>query len=82
MCPVESDQLTAWVHAYLHGKEGDLGNAAHWVRRAGKPVETGAWMPSGLQCPHRFLRSTPKLTSSDRGPGCGWLAPQESANGS
>jgi hypothetical protein len=28
----------AWIHAYLHRKEGDLGNAAYWYRRAGKPV--------------------------------------------
>ncbi len=27
-----------WVHAYLHRKEGDAGNAAYWYRRAGKPV--------------------------------------------
>ncbi len=27
-----------WVHAYLHRKEGDVGNAACWRRRAGKPV--------------------------------------------
>lgn len=27
----------AWVHAYLHRKEGDLGNAAYWYRRANKP---------------------------------------------
>jgi hypothetical protein len=27
-----------WVHAYLHRVEGDLGNAAYWYRRAGKPV--------------------------------------------
>jgi hypothetical protein len=27
----------AWVHAYLHRKEGDLSNAAYWYRRAGKP---------------------------------------------
>lgn len=26
----------AWVHAYLHRKEGDLGNADYWYRRAGK----------------------------------------------
>jgi hypothetical protein len=31
----------AWVHAYLHRKEGDLGNAAYWYRRAAKPVCTG-----------------------------------------
>jgi hypothetical protein len=28
----------AWVHAYLHRKEGDPGNAAYWYNRAGKPV--------------------------------------------
>lgn len=28
----------AWVHAYLHRKEGDEGNAAYWYRRAGRPV--------------------------------------------
>jgi len=27
-----------WVHAYLHRKEGDAGNAAYWYRRAGRPV--------------------------------------------
>ena len=26
----------AWVHAYLHRKEGDLPNAEYWYRRAGK----------------------------------------------
>ena len=30
----------AWVHAYLHRKEGDLSNAAYWYRRATKPVCT------------------------------------------
>jgi hypothetical protein len=28
----------AWVHAYLHRVEGDLGNAGYWYRQAGKPV--------------------------------------------
>ena len=31
----------SWVHAYLHRKEGDEGNAAYWYRKAGKPVERG-----------------------------------------
>ncbi len=31
----------AWVHAYLHRVEGDLGNAGYWYRRAGQPVATG-----------------------------------------
>jgi hypothetical protein len=32
------DQAGAWVHAYLHRKEGDASNAAYWYRRAGKAV--------------------------------------------
>jgi hypothetical protein len=28
----------SWVHAYLHRKEGDQGNAAYWYNRAGKPL--------------------------------------------
>ncbi len=28
----------SWVHAYLHRKEGDQGNAAYWYNRAGKPT--------------------------------------------
>jgi hypothetical protein len=31
----------AWVHAYLHRVEGDLGNAGYWYRQAGKPVASG-----------------------------------------
>src|SRR5271165_2403813 len=27
----------AWVHAYLHRKEGDEGNAGYWYRRAARP---------------------------------------------
>ena len=28
----------AWIHAYLHRKEGDLGNSSYWYRRAGKAM--------------------------------------------
>jgi hypothetical protein len=34
----DGDKTGAWIHAYLHRKEGDLGNAGYWYRRAGKPV--------------------------------------------
>jgi hypothetical protein len=34
----EADKTGAWIHAYLHRKEGDLSNAGYWYRRAGKPV--------------------------------------------
>jgi hypothetical protein len=34
------DATGAWIQAYLHRREGDLGNAAYWYRRAGQPVAT------------------------------------------
>lgn len=37
-----SDADGAWVHAYLHRKEGDLNNASYWYRRAGKDRPDGA----------------------------------------
>jgi hypothetical protein len=38
----------AWVHAYLHRREGDLENARYWYRRAGRQEAVDAleqeWM--------------------------------------
>ena len=34
----ETGQDAAWVHAYLHRVEGDLGNAGYWYRQARKPA--------------------------------------------
>jgi hypothetical protein len=28
----------SWVHAYLHRKEGDLGNAGYWYHRASRKM--------------------------------------------
>jgi len=32
------DATACWVHAYLHRKEGDMGNASYWYRRADKKM--------------------------------------------
>ncbi|MEM9157726.1 MAG: hypothetical protein AAGB46_01660 [Verrucomicrobiota bacterium] len=40
-CQPPSDNETDWLHAYLHRKEGDLGNASYWYRRSGKPIFQG-----------------------------------------
>ena len=45
----------AWVHAYLHRKEGDASNAAYWYRRAGKPVATGSLEEEWRQIVSAFL---------------------------
>jgi len=42
-CAQEQDDASgAWVHAYLHRREGDAANAGYWYRRAGKPAATDA----------------------------------------
>lgn len=30
------DKKAAWIHAYLHRKEGDIWNADYWYNRAGR----------------------------------------------
>ena len=32
------DKTAAWIHAYLHRKEGDAGNANYWYNRAVKKM--------------------------------------------
>jgi hypothetical protein len=36
------DETGSWVHAYLHRKEGDIGNAHYWYRRAGVTPAKGS----------------------------------------
>ena len=38
---VQEDKEGAWVHAYLHRKEGDLSNAGYWYRQAARPKAAG-----------------------------------------
>jgi hypothetical protein len=37
------NESSAWVHAYLHRKEGDEANAGYWYRRAGRPHFHGSF---------------------------------------
>ncbi len=37
----QDDRIGAAVHAYLHRKEGDLGNAGYWYARAGRTMPKG-----------------------------------------
>jgi hypothetical protein len=37
----EAGKDCAWVHAYLHRLEGDLGNARYWYGQARKAVPKG-----------------------------------------
>lgn len=38
----ETGKDCAWVHAYLHRREGDLDNARYWYRQARRSVPAGA----------------------------------------
>ena len=38
----ESGADCAWVHAYLHRREGDLENARYWYGQAGRPAASRA----------------------------------------
>lgn len=46
----------SWIHAYLHRKEGDNGNAAYWYRRAGKPMPDIAMEEEWRQIATELLR--------------------------
>jgi hypothetical protein len=46
----------SWIHAYLHRKEGDLGNASYWYRRAGKPVAKTSLEQEWEQLVKAFLK--------------------------
>jgi hypothetical protein len=35
------DADAEWIHAYLHRKEGDIGNSKYWYRRSGQPFPAG-----------------------------------------
>jgi len=37
----DASREAAWVHAYLHRVEGDLGNARYWYRQAGRTASDG-----------------------------------------
>jgi hypothetical protein len=52
------DRDGAWVHAYLHRKEGDASNARYWYNRAGRPMPTGAFEKEWEEIVTRLLNAT------------------------
>lgn len=54
------DEDAAWVHAYLHRKEGDSGNARHWYRRACRTFSEDT-------LPDEWSQIVTALISGDRG---------------
>jgi hypothetical protein len=52
------DETGAWVHAYLHRKEGDLSNAAYWYRRARRNVASGPLSDEWTEIVQALLTTT------------------------
>jgi len=48
----------AWVHAWLHRVEGDLGNADYWYRRAGRAARRDDTRAEGLEIARALVRSS------------------------
>jgi hypothetical protein len=63
--PYEDDATAAWIHAVLHKIEGDLGNARHWYRRAGRMDRAAEEPRAELAAIQTELRS--RLVSSQGG---------------
>ena len=48
----------AWVHAYLHRKEGDASNAGYWYKRADKTPSRSPLEEEWLQITETLLSET------------------------
>jgi hypothetical protein len=59
LAQAQDDAEGAWVHAWLHRIEGDLGNADYWYRRANRPPRRDDTRDEGLEIALALLRSSP-----------------------
>ena len=57
LAQTQDDADGAWVHAWLHRIEGDLGNADYWYRRAGRPLRRDNTRNEGLEIARALLRA-------------------------
>jgi hypothetical protein len=54
----EEGPAAAWVHAYLHRKEGDIPNARYWYKRADKLPATASLEQERLVITESLLAET------------------------
>ena len=59
LAQAQDDAQGAWVHAWLHRIEGDLGNADYWYRRSGRPPQRGETRAEGLEIARALIGSMP-----------------------
>ena len=57
LAQAQNDADGAWVHAWLHRIEGDLGNADYWYQRAHRPVRRDATRDEGLAIAQALIQS-------------------------
>jgi hypothetical protein len=57
LAQAQDDAEGAWVHAWLHRIEGDVGNADYWYRRAGQPARRDDTRDEGLEIARALIRS-------------------------
>jgi hypothetical protein len=48
----------AWIHAYLHRKEGDIENAGYWYARAGRERSHGSFGAEWAEIARELLALT------------------------
>lgn len=53
----DTDPQSAWVHAYLHRREGDLSNARYWYDRAHQPEFTADFDSEWQQIAKALLKN-------------------------
>ena len=59
LAQAQDDAPGAWVHAWLHRIEGDLGNADYWYRRAGRPPRRDDTRGEGFEIARVMIGSIP-----------------------
>jgi hypothetical protein len=57
LAQAQDDAVGAWVHAWLHRIEGDLGNADYWYRRAHRPPRRDDTRTEGLEIARELIDS-------------------------
>jgi hypothetical protein len=60
----DDSRPAAWVHAYLHRKEGDTSNAAYWYRRAGRAPFAQSLEEEWAAIVRSLLDDPPKVAES------------------
>ena len=55
------DETGSWIHAYLHRREGDAGNAGYWYRRANQPVARDTLEEEWARIVSSLLRAGPSI---------------------